>query len=91
MSLATPVQNSMRLYPVGKMWLPATDKGQSNIRFDRDLPDTLEIAPGSNLVVRHNDKREGKQDADFRVYVSLESAVYDALVAARPAKPAVEA
>jgi hypothetical protein len=70
------------------MWLPATEKGQSNVRFDRDLPDTLEIAPGSSLVVRHNDKREGKNDADFRIYVSLEAAVYEALVAARPAKTA---
>lgn len=87
-----------RAFTVGRAWINEQRSPNSPavvIRMDRDLPRTITLAPGSELIAFPNVKRDGKQDADFRIAVRLPREVADTLIAeqratreaAKPATP----
>lgn len=84
-----------RAFTVGRAWINEQRSQNSPavvIRMDRDLPRTISLAPGSELIAFPNKKREGKQDADFRIAVRLPREMADALIAEqRTAREATKA
>ncbi len=91
---------SLKTLTIGRAWDNSATATGNQPKFraviDRDLGLSVTLTPGSQLVFFPNtNKREGKQDADYRVAVSLPAEVVDAEIkrqqAARAAAPATTA
>ena len=81
--VASNTNEGLKNFIVGKMWtnnLAGNRPGA--IRISRNLPADITLKPGTTLFLTPNNKREGKQDADFNVLVLLPVAVADKLIAA---------
>ena len=61
---------------VGRVWKNVVKDGEHkgktffNIRIDRDVKE-LTLTPDSQIQLWDNSKREGKQDADYRMSIIL--------------------
>ncbi len=84
-SVVAPIQRTTKLLGIGRMWdNSATAQGNQpkfRILLDRNLGLHITLVPMSELVLFENKKREGKRDADYRVAISLPTAVVDTEVA----------
>jgi hypothetical protein len=91
-----PAQTGTKLLSIGRAWdnsSRATGKQpKMRIVLDRDLGVNITLSPGSQLLAFENNKREGKQDPDYRVAVALPTAIVDQEIARqRTAKSQAEA
>ena len=53
------------------------------LTFDSNMPEALTINPGARFSIFSNPKREGKQDAQYRVSIPLPEAEFNRLVEAK--------
>lgn len=58
------------------------------ISFDNNLPEPVMVQPGARFFIFPNTKREGIEDADYRISVSVTEAQFDQLMAMK--KPVTE-
>lgn len=82
-TVVSSAQSNTKLLTIGRIWnnvktgdrMPAMSG-----RLDRDLPVSVTLSPNSRFVIFKNDKREGKQDADFRLAIVLDTDVADDII-----------
>lgn len=80
---ASQTNSGLKNFIIGKVWTASKDGTRAGaIRISRDLPRDIVIKAGTTLYLNANDKREGKQDADFSVSVLLPTDVADQMIAA---------
>ena len=86
----TPTTRAYKSLTIGRMW-DNSDKAigrqpKMRIVLDRNLGLNITLSPGSELVAFANEsRREGKQDAQYRIAVNLPSEVADAEIARQKA------
>lgn len=87
-------QRTTRLYNIGNAWINTKRRDGSalgpkdpviSVSVSNNIGlETVSLKPGSRLLFFPNtNKREGKQDADYRVAVELPKEIADALINAR--------
>lgn len=82
--------DSRKLLSIGNAWINDRDaedasKPRLTIKLDRDLGLNITLTANAQLLLFANKKREGKQDADFRVAVSIPTEVADREIARQQA------
>lgn len=76
MSIVKRVEKKPEYQFVGKAWVNVIDRESSknvgkeyiNIQLDRDIAEVT-LKQGGRLLLWPNNKREGKQDADYRLSI----------------------
>lgn len=76
------IENSTKLLSIGNAWINDRDKDDVSkprltIKLDRDLGLNITLTANAQILLFANKKREGKQDADFRVAVAIPAAIAD--------------
>ena len=71
---------------IGRMWVNDRDNGKGTspkltLKVDQNLGLSVTLVPGVRLVAFENNKRPGRQDADYRIAVNLPAEVVDAEIA----------
>ncbi len=82
--------DSRKLLSIGNAWINDRDaedvsKPRLTIKLDRDLGLNITLTANAQILLFANKKREGKQDADFRVAVSIPAEVADREIARQQA------
>lgn len=74
-----------KLLPIANAWLNDRRNGENSpvmtIKIDRDLGLDIRLVAGAQLVAFANAKREGRQDADYRLAVQVPADVAEAEIA----------
>lgn len=78
--------NASKLLAIGNAWINDRDaddatKPRLTIKLDRDLGLNVTLTANAQILLFANKKREGKQDADFRVAVSIPAEIADREIA----------
>lgn len=82
--------DQFKLLSIGRAWVNdrVNEAGTSpamTIKIDNNLGINIKLAAGAQVLMFTNPKREGKQDADFRVAVSVPAEVADKEIARQKA------
>lgn len=78
--------NTTKLLSIGRAWVNdrVNEAGTSpavTIRIDNNLGINIKLGAGAQVLMFTNPKREGKQDADYRVAVAVPAEVADREIA----------
>ena len=80
---ASVVNDGLKHFIVAKMWVSSQDGSRPGvIRVSRSLPANITLKANTTLYLQPNNKREGKQDADYSVSVLLPTETSNQLIAA---------
>lgn len=84
------IENTNKLLSIGNAWINDRDvdddsKPKLTIKLDRDLGLSITLAANAQILLFANKKREGKQDADYRVAVAIPAAIADREIARQQA------
>ena len=77
------VNDGLKHFIIAKMWVKSQDGSRAGvIRTSRSLPANIVLKANTTLYLSPNNKRDGKQDADYSISVLLPTETTNQLITA---------